>query len=1131
MVAPTPPRSDQPDLSFAEIMGRLFELGFNTGLLTAIAQRTDLTHHVGTIYENDHSHLQLPPLIEAAQRFTRPISSFDRDMLQQWVHFLLLKGYLAGSSFLVEFLQTICQGKDWEGEIVYLQCSVTGKNSLGIHPSPGIAQTVEALMAQFTHASQHEVILNSQELAHYQGKVEFLNADTLLLLRDPNGWRLLCVDLSVFGLRTLSDTHDLTRVSSLRSMLLSEMRYLRSRSIFTNLSIDTNDDATAHELLSRQLKQYFTAFKRRDKETAKFIQAASYTSSFYHFLLQKQILASNTPLSFHVVGYTDRAMNAMTLKCAQLQLLKTCAAIYQQHHSDEEIDEARHEVIGTIERAANRSFQRVGEQQFATSLLKLAEQGDQLSVLDHTETLDHFVNTVAPLDPTLLSSAIREHLPADTHADASIRDIHRALFYQELASPYLFLTGHPGIGKTTAIARFLQERARQGEGFLFLYISPRKQVNLDIFEKFREAPGCLNFFGLTTNSLAIRNNHPRPTVHYFSDLCQDTFQANGVTFLPAEQVETTRFKDSLRQLEEIQENLLIDKGEQVSGVLKSLCSGLAASLTDTFPAARTLSNAQPRPLSIVSTVAIQSLKRTATGKNTLHHLDSIFKSATANGRILPANMRQITQRIRHFFVMIDEVTGDEGGAEFLDGIHTFIHKYQLASYGINTKIIVADASIVDTDVIKSHLEHTGYEPNKIYFRRVDSQQPTFPLTRDEIRFKRCKSVVINANAYPASSLRVNYRILTDIFRYEEERYLERYKIVRDKQQQLLVEDITALMERSPEGQILVYIQDKQRLAELITTITQRRGEFVRGTHYQEIHANISEKHKREIQESQDRVQVISMTASASRGISFKRAKHILVDIPHFAIEQNLMEILQVIYRGRGGDFDQDEKTLTFYLADRIAYPEQADRELALKESLLHLLNVMLILKTAIMTRIEGSGQLGLNQRFRMIPIGGKSVLSAGETFSKRLSDLLKELQTLANQTWSNKRILNFMINSLRFILSQSHIQLVRTTNDRGPYLQSPRSYLEQLPTFATDFSLAAQRGFDHLLKLPLLESAYLSGGLLAVPFIPKSIRELYPPSFKKPLKPPLPKDFPNFFTSLNSFIPDPNYPATLPALF
>src|SRR5260370_7541602 len=107
-----------------------------------------------------------------------------------------------------------------------------------------MAQAVEALMGQLTHASQHEVILNAQELAHYQGKGEFLNADTLLLLRDPNGWRLLCIDLSVFGLRTLGDTHDLSRVSSLLGMLLSEMRYLRSPTVFTNLTIDTNTNPT-----------------------------------------------------------------------------------------------------------------------------------------------------------------------------------------------------------------------------------------------------------------------------------------------------------------------------------------------------------------------------------------------------------------------------------------------------------------------------------------------------------------------------------------------------------------------------------------------------------------------------------------------------------------------------------------------------------------------------------------------------------------------------------------------------------------------------------------------------------------------------------------------------------------------
>src|SRR5215469_458306 len=108
-------RSHQLDLSFAEMMGRLFELGFNTGLLAAITQRTDLTHHFGALYENELRHLHLPPLIEAAQQLVKPISAFDRESLQRWVHFLLLKGYLAGSNLLVEFLQTIRGGKDWEG--------------------------------------------------------------------------------------------------------------------------------------------------------------------------------------------------------------------------------------------------------------------------------------------------------------------------------------------------------------------------------------------------------------------------------------------------------------------------------------------------------------------------------------------------------------------------------------------------------------------------------------------------------------------------------------------------------------------------------------------------------------------------------------------------------------------------------------------------------------------------------------------------------------------------------------------------------------------------------------------------------------------------------------------------------
>jgi hypothetical protein len=358
---------------------------------------------------------------------------------------------------------------------------------------------------------------------------------------------------------------------------------------------------------------------------------------------------------------------------------------------------------------------------------------------------------------------------------------------------------------------------------LFLYVSPRKQVNLDILKKFEDAPICKNFFGITTNSLAIRKNSGRPTVHFYSSLSQEQFSANSVAFLPARREESTHFKESLRKLEEIQENLLIDKGEQISGVLKSLCQALAATLNETFPPAHSPSPGERLPLSIVATVAIQSLKRTTGQQSTLKHLEQIFTQATSNGKVIPEQMDQIGQRIRHFVVMIDEVTGDEGGAEFIEGIHQFIYTYRLAEHGIHTKLVIADASIVDTDVIRSHLSTTGYEPHKIYFRRVDPTFTSYPLTHEKFSFKRCPGVVINANAYPACALQVTYKVFADIFLYNEEYYADQYQVLLRKQQITLRDDILRWIENDPEAQVLVYIQDKQRLSELISLIKEQQS--------------------------------------------------------------------------------------------------------------------------------------------------------------------------------------------------------------------------------------------------------------------------------------------------------------------
>jgi hypothetical protein len=919
-------------------------------------------------------------------------------------------------------------------------------------------------------------------------KGNFLNADVLLLLKYGRYWRILCIDLSVFSIRALEEASDLTNMQAIRRMISREFRYVRAKSVFANLSIDTDAGETTAEILSGQLKNYFTAFKREDKESVKLIQAASYAYSFYDFLKKKAILDDTANILFNIVGYTDRSINTIALHKEQLMLLSTCASIYKEQSDKRTVAEARDYVLQTVQRAASKSFEQ--GRMFMEKLLHLADVGDGVRWLSHSEIIQGFANTRVPLLAEQLSNDVCLRLRPEEYEGKNLLDVHAALIRQELARkdiPYLFLTGHPGIGKTTSIVNFLKAADQQGEGFLFIYVSPRKHVNLDIIKKFREStgdgfPACENLFALTANTVIIRNNNAKKTVHYYSQQRQDTFMEQGVTFVHADSEEATQQRTNARHLEEIQEGLLIDKGESISGVLDSLCSALHVTLE------------KPLAKAIVATVAIQSLKRTGkTGENTtLRHLNTIFQGVySRDGKVIPLKMRKLSELIKHIFVMVDEVTGDESGVEFLDGLHTFLKDHQLINspYDINTKIIVADASIVDPEVIQQHLSTTAYEPDKIYFRRVSASSPSSPLSISSFSFKRLAATVINANAFPASKLTMNYKIGLDVIPYNEETFQERAKQLQKELQAHILQDILNVLEQPDSPQLLVYIQSKQRLAQLIQAVRKARGTFQPNTDYLEIHANVSEAQKDAIDTFRETAKIIFMTASASRGLSFPHAKRIVIDIPHFEIEQNLMEILQVIYRGRGGDYDQDEKMLTFYLTDQILYHEQDDRILAVREGILHLLNVLLVLKTSIMTRIEGSGKLGLNQRFLMIPIGGKSVFAAGETFTARMGKLLKELQDLYHLHWDDKR-LDFVYGVLKRTLEHTDIDLVPNSQTRS---KSPErlSYLSLISTFNQKFENAVNRGLDNLLEFPPLEVGYVSGGLLTVPIVNRAMQEKY----------------------------------------
>nr|BBH92372.1 hypothetical protein KTA_05710 [Thermogemmatispora argillosa] len=1081
------------DQHFAEDMGRLFEIGFASGLLTGLSQQACLPQAIYEYYRQELAQLHFEPLYSQLSKRSCVLSTWDREQLRYWALFILLRGYLGGLSFCQEFLEALAALHSAPPDILYLQCRFHGPNSLGTYDkkeSLAFAELLEQLRRRGYALPPSEQIYES-----YLGRGHFPQADLLLLLRQGRHWRLLSIDLSVFTVRRLSDARSLTSADEICQLLLRELGYMRTRSVFSNLSIDTDAALlSGQELLASGLKHYFQAFSRQDKESYKLIQAASYAHSFYQFLSFYHILPPEESLTFHIIGYTDRGSNSMTLRRDQLPVLAACAEIYRERDKRQEIEASREQLLTVISNYVRRAFQNGGH--FIRQLLERPSRNDGLHWICHEEWLTDFVAMHAPLSAEQVTPELQALFPDTPCVGRNLRDLHAELVLRELEqpTPYLFLTGTPGIGKTTAIVNFLKARARQGEGFLFIYVSPRKQVNIDIIHKFQqdhpEHPRCETLLALTTNSAYIQANGGKHTVHYYSFHRHERFSVGGVDFLPAEGPEAQQQRPRERRLEEVEEGLLIDRGQSVSGVLDSLCSAIDVALTE-----------QLSP-TIVATVAVQSLRRTSHEQaTTLKHLKRMFQSLLNQGSLQQAALEHLSQRIKYIFFMIDEVTGDESGAAFVEGVHSLLSQYQLFNQAaIHCKVIVADASIVDPQLIQRHLEDSAYEPDKIYFRRAT--QPPQPLSRSEFSFKRQRAVGINANGYPASALRLRYRVGLEIQPYEDKSALRASsQQLKSSLQEHLLEDLLTILQQPEAPQVLIYIQDKQRLAELIAELQRRLGRFQLYEDYLAIHANISEEEKQNVKNYQNRVRAIFMTASASRGLSFEGAREILVDVPRFAIEQNLMEILQVIYRGRGGAFDRAEKSITFYLSDRFFYERREERASALRESLLALLNILLILKTALLTRIKGEGQIG-HQRFLMIPIGGKAVLSAGESLTSRLGRLVDQLDDLCYQHPENpafRKVASDLIN----LLSQAHIELTPPRGRRGRHRQQravsspakgqgqPRLYLTVLDQLAQEFEQAVIQGFDHLLTLPPLERAYIAGSLLIVPLGERRLREEY----------------------------------------
>lgn len=1034
------------------------------GILAYIEQQ-NLNHNFSDSYIRDLQQLKFPKILNVIINRANIIDKLEIQSVEHWSYFLLLKGFLSGLNFFREYINSL-DLKKWQKpnlKILYYQCSFSDDNSMGTYNKP---QEFREVLSQFSHLQKDEI---DRYIRQYSKKTgEFLQADTLMLLQYRNKFNILSVDLSVFSPKLSESAVDLDEIENMRRLLLHELSYLRSKSVFSKLRIDTGATNNLDFTLSEGLRRHLTAFSYKDKESYKLIQAAAYAHSFYGFLRHINILPDDASVMFNVVGYSNRGISAMSLRESNLDFLATCYDIYSKKPKEQDINYARSEVLKLIQRNAGRSFNNGKD--FVKRLVEIP--ADKITLVSHEEQIDDFFSSIGIIPDELA-------VQLEVSPKLNLRQAHAELIKKALVSDntYIFLTGNPGIGKTTAIVEFLKDHV--DEGFLFFYVSPRKQVNQDIIEKFKDDnTGELfdkRLFCINTNHQIISEYFPKCAVNYLANTYQDDFTENGVIFLDTRQ-ENKRSLSRQHGLNRVTEDQIRTTNHRSKGVLSSLCEAIYTVKT------KHISN------NLVATACIQSLKITENGANTLKHFENIFKDAynKREGVVIAPKMKEISQRMKHLFIMIDEITGDDSGVEFLHEISSILKRYELTGgHGFNTKVIVADASIVDPDVIKQHLSEKTPEPDKIFFRKV-SENSTSPLSVQPFEFNNLPATVINTNSYPAGRLTIKYKVLVESVKFNQEEDFTKDRLTKRVQAEI-VNDIKELLSRPDADQLLVYIQDKKRLQELIELLRKHRGEFEKNKDYLEIHASISEKEKQEIQKYKNRVRVVFMTSSASRGLSFPKAKHIWVEIPRFRVESNLMEVIQVIYRGRGAydekgnTLDNEDKELVFYLSDRAVYYAD-DKDLSLQESLMSVLNILLILKTSVMTRIKGAGQLG-QKNFLMIPIGGKAISGASQTYTGKIANLIKNLKSEHHRRHSDK-LLKEVYTSLEELLSRAEFVL------NSPAESQSNSYLRLRELFNREFSQLCS-SLDKLLKLGDIEPGHITGSLLVVPIADRRLEETY----------------------------------------
>jgi hypothetical protein len=1022
--------SELPFQKQAELWGQAYEVLVKRGVLACLVDWKLI----------DPAHAMLQPwretqLLDVTKALAQQLGILDetvRDEIKAAVEHMALTAFGVGYTATREYLRSIGKPlKNGKLKLRALWCPLM---------LPGDSKEPSERMARDRTLFHEQFAMQGIVDEALSAKGQPANADFVLWLSGEYKEDHLLVQEYSFDMpREIPDYRD---QEAHLDELMRHRRLIDNRSVFARVTAEVEGESFE---LSEDIRHHLGALTSGNKPFYKLCQACAYAESTAAWLRRDGVL--NKPCVVRALAITPNGLEslaahflAVSTKEPRRQLMEQMGKAYRETRKlvdgdedglTEQVESVFVNVLRRLPRelkAGMRALRRMpqpGEDYsftFEETVPEFANPADEYdfavaqAMVDDTPALKEFFGRPAP---EAVGALMAKRLTAE--GKVSLRDMHAAAIVAGMQRSLsgqvnvLALEGNPGIGKTTAVRTYLENKP---EGFLFLYVSPRVVINRDVTHSLAQRDGQLSGILTVTTNAKLIAAAPRWHLNEVNAGRTEYKHVDGAVV--ADGVKNLRKPDGSVLVISPEQEQEIEAAHAGSRIAKTTISenedmveerSLVGVLSGMAGTTRELLEFNPDIQRVVMTAALQGFREKGGGKTTMDALSKLFKAKAAD----PAGIRErkaFAQRVPNIVVMVDELAGDGAGAPFVHAVarwlsNEFIQCFEDEPSPFTVTLVVSDASLGNDVVLNRYLNAGDRAPDKVLVSKSRGKR-AFALAVSDVGIGNGpkRTLHVMTNSYPASALSITYKV--NLTQVRPERKAEgQLETARQAIRRLAGEHILAGAKAEILGaldkgarQVIYFAQDKNFLGDLRNTLAGEPGLSRETVQVLDSSVPESTRHRLVSPMVRDKVKVFLMTSSGARGVSFPKTDWILAAVPRFNIEAALMEIAQLIYRGRGYYVNEEGETvsgdkvprrLVMLVDDYLMSEDGIDPRQWLRQSI-DLMTLLVMLRSTILTRITGDA--GLRQSLALVPVGAVGLEELVSLMSQYVTQFVGEADVI-----------------------------------------------------------------------------------------------------------------------------------------